>query len=171
MSNSSDRASSNQTTYYAMLGLHPSASAIEIRRAYRQLSKRYHPDTTDLPCAIATAKFQEINEAYATLSNPERRMQYNLKIGYSRLYVVQTPLDYNNHAPQVKSSSAYIDHTDRPLSAGEMFVLFVLGLTFVGCILLAIAIGLIRGDTIQPTHITTQPIATTNYQHCAKNNL
>jgi curved DNA-binding protein CbpA len=32
-------------TYYALLGLHPSASAIEIRRAYRELSKKYHPDT------------------------------------------------------------------------------------------------------------------------------
>jgi len=37
---------------------------------YRQLSKRYHPDTTALPPAIATAKFQQLNEAYATLNNP-----------------------------------------------------------------------------------------------------
>jgi len=53
-----------------LLGLHPSASAIEIRRAYRELSKRYHPDTTDLPPAIAIVKFQQLNEAYAALSNP-----------------------------------------------------------------------------------------------------
>lgn len=159
MPNTSDRGMPSHSTHYALLGLHPSASAIEIRRAYRQLSKRYHPDTTDLPQAIATAKFQQLNEAYATLSNPERRMQYDLQINYSRLYVVQAS-PHNNRAvgnSQVrKSSSAYLDPTDRPLSAGEIFVLFVLGLTFIGCILLAIAIGLTRGvavpsTTIQPT--------------------
>ncbi|NEO46800.1 MAG: J domain-containing protein, partial [Moorea sp. SIO4A3] len=41
-----NRESPNSTSYYEILGLHPSASPIAIRRAYRQLSKRYHPDTT-----------------------------------------------------------------------------------------------------------------------------
>lgn len=164
MPNSSDRLIPNQSTHYTLLGLHPSASAIEIRRAYRQLSKRYHPDTTDLPSAIATAKFQQLNEAYATLSNPERRMQYDIKIGYSRLYVVQAPFDYHHQVNQVRQSSpTYVDPTDRPLSAGEIFVLFILGLTFLGCILLAIAVGITRGDTAfsptalqPPAHIQQQ---------------
>ncbi len=86
----------NQISYYTLLGLHPTATAIEIRRAYRELSKRYHPDTTDLQSAIATAKFQQLNEAYATLSNPERRLTYDLKIGYSRLSVIQAPPDLNH---------------------------------------------------------------------------
>ncbi|NEO60664.1 MAG: J domain-containing protein, partial [Moorea sp. SIO4G2] len=51
-----NRESPNSTTYYEILGLHPSASPIAIRRAYRQLSKRYHPDTTDLPTETATIK-------------------------------------------------------------------------------------------------------------------
>lgn len=146
----------NQTSYYTLLGLHPTATAIEIRRAYRELSKRYHPDTTDLQSAIATAKFQQLNEAYATLSNPERRLTYDLKIGYSRLSVIQAPPDlYHPTRAQVKhSASAYLDPTDRPLSAGEIFALFLLGLTFLGCLLLAVAIGLTRGD-IQP--IVLQP--------------
>jgi hypothetical protein len=153
MPNNSDRPMSNymsnQATHYTLLGIHPSASPVEIRRAYRQLSKLYHPDTTDLPPAVATVKFQQLNEAYATLSNPERRTTYDLKIGYSRLYVIQPPPDFHRavrqngrHSP----SAAYLDPTDRPLSAGELFVLFILGLTFIGCILLAIAIGTIRGD-------------------------
>ena len=139
----------NQINYYALLGLHPSASALEIRRAYRELSKRYHPDTTDLPSAIATAKFQQLNEAYAALSNPERRLTYDLKIGYSRLSVIQAPPDLNrpvSRSPAWNSSSAYLDPTDRPLSAGEIFALFILGLTFLGCLLLAIFIGLTRGE-------------------------
>jgi curved DNA-binding protein CbpA len=135
--------------YYALLGLHPSASPIEIRRAYRELSKRYHPDTTDLPTDTATKKFQQLNEAYATLSNPERRVIYDQKIGYSRINVIQPPPGFNAPVTQQRpkySSSAYLDPTDRPLSAGEIFALFILGLTFIGCIVLAIAIGLTRGD-------------------------
>lgn len=147
------------SNYYALLGLHPSASAIEIRRAYRELSKHYHPDTTDLPPAIATAKFQQLNEAYATLSNPERRLTYDLKIGYSRLSVIQAPPDLNRPSrTQVwQSNSAYLDPSDRPLSAGEIFALFILGLTFLSCLLLVLAIGLTRGDkAFQP--IVLQPL-------------
>lgn len=145
-----ERVIQNQTGYYALLGLHPSASPIEIRRAYRELSKRYHPDTTDLPATTATAKFQQLNEAYATLSNPERRGLYDQNIGYSRINVIQPPPGFNHpvNQPQRRySSSAYLDPTDRPLSAGEIFALFILGLTFVGCLLLAIAIGLTRGES------------------------
>lgn len=149
----------NQSSYYALLGLHPSASAIEIRRAYRELSKSYHPDTTELPTAIATAKFQQLNEAYATLSNPERRLTYDLKIGYSRLSVIQVPPDLNRPVSRSQVScktSAYLDPTDRPLSAGEIFALFILVLTFLGCLLLALTIGLTRGDAaFQP--IVLQP--------------
>jgi hypothetical protein len=145
-----ERVITSETTYYALLGLHPSASSLEIRRAYRELSKRYHPDTTDLSTDTATRKFQQLNEAYATLSNPERRVLYDQKIGYSRLNVIQSPPDLNIPVDQPRRtyrSSAYLDPTDRPLSAGELFALFILGLTFLGCILLAIAIGLTRGDS------------------------
>jgi DnaJ-class molecular chaperone len=145
-----ERVSQNQTGYYTLLKLHPSASPIEIRRAYRELSKRYHPDTTDLPAATATAKFQQLNEAYATISNPERRIAYDHQIGYSRINVIQPPASLNhpiNQPQRTYSSSAYLDPTDRPLSPGELFALFILGLTFVGCLLLAIAIGLTQGES------------------------
>ena len=160
-----ERVIQNQTSYYALLGLHPSASPVEIRRAYRELSKRYHPDTTELSAATATAKFQQLNEAYATLSNPERRVAYDQKIGYSRINVIQPPPGLNtpvNQPQRTYSSSAYLDPTDRPLSAGEIFALFILGLTFVGCLLLAIAIGLTRGESAfqvsgaSPNNLSTQ---------------
>jgi hypothetical protein len=148
-------------SYYSLLGLHPSASVIDIRRAYRELSKRYHPDTTELSAVVATAKFQQLNEAYATLSNPERRLSYDVKIGYSRFGVIQPPPDLNRDTFNAYdwSKSAYLDASDRPLSSGEIFALFILGLTFLGCLLLAIAIGLTRGDAafqrqqLPPTHL------------------
>ncbi|NJK37054.1 MAG: J domain-containing protein [Oscillatoriales cyanobacterium RM2_1_1] len=136
------------STYYGLLNLHPSASAIEIRRTYRILSKRYHPDTTLLPQAIATVKFQELNEAYGILSNPERRLAYDQKIRYSRYLVVQPSmnLDCSVSARCQQSSSAYLDATDRPLSPGEIFALLMMGVSLVGCLILAIVVGLIRSD-------------------------
>lgn len=135
-------------TYYDILDVLPSASAQKIRQSYRELSKLYHPDTTELPEEIATAKFQALNEAYATLSSPERRLTYDLSIGYSRYTVVQPRLDLDRPVSEARKyrSSAYLDPTDRPLSAGEITVLFVLGLTFVGCLLLALWVGVTRGD-------------------------
>ncbi|MEM7555482.1 MAG: J domain-containing protein [Cyanobacteria bacterium P01_A01_bin.84] len=135
---------SSKPTYYYQLGIYPWASVIDIRRAYRELSKLYHPDTTDLPKDVATIKFQEINEAYATLSNPERRFSYDQQIGYSRHGVIAPAADLdkskNNPISYDWSKSAYLDATDRPLSPGEIFALFILGLTFIGCLLIAIAL-------------------------------
>ena len=142
--------SDTQTTnYYSLLGLNPTVSVQEIRRAYRDLSKLYHPDTTQLPAAIATKKFQQLNEAYATLSNPQRRITYDQEIGYSRLPVMQAPADLNmpvSEARKYRVSNAYLDPTDRPLSAGELFALFILGLTFIACLVLVVAIGVTQGD-------------------------
>jgi hypothetical protein len=175
-----ERVIQNQTGYYALLGLHPSASPLEIRRAYRELSKRYHPDTTDLPAATATVKFQQLNEAYANLSNPERRVAYDQQIGYSRINVIQAPPGLNRPTEQPQrtySSSAYLDPTDRPLSAGEIFALFILGLTFVGCLILAITIGLTRGESAvlvsgtknnSPTQQLTPPVSVTSHQQLLK---
>ncbi|MEQ9482631.1 J domain-containing protein [Coleofasciculus sp. F4-SAH-05] len=156
-------------TYYGILGVHPSASALDIRRAYRELSKRYHPDTTDLPKETAKTKFQQLNEAYATLSNPERRILYDQTIRYSRVNVIQPPPGLNRPVVRSRvdhSSSAYLDPTDRPLSPGELFALFILGITFVGCLVLAIVIGLTRGDNAfqvsgisLSSRVTTPPLS------------
>lgn len=131
-------------TYYDLMELHPSASNITIRRTYRQLSKKYHPDTTKLSSHIAIAQFQKLNEAYATLSSPEKRSLYDLKIGYSRLNVVQAP-SWSEPDEKKWSRTAYLDPTDRPLSAGEISALLLLGLTFLVCIILVIAIACFRG--------------------------
>ena len=58
--------------YYATLGVAKTASVDEIKRAYRRLASQHHPDRGG-----DTAQFQEIQEAYATLSDPERRSAYD----------------------------------------------------------------------------------------------
>jgi hypothetical protein len=141
---------SRPPTYYDELGLHPAASEHDIRRAYRKLSKRYHPDTTTLPIAVATPKFQALNEAYATLSNDERRCLYDAKIRYSRVVVAQVPQDRSRRSGdggQIPlDSPGFIDPIDRPLSSGELFALLLMGSAIVGCLALAIAIAVLRGD-------------------------
>jgi curved DNA-binding protein CbpA len=140
--------SKQRQTYYDLLGVYPGASAIEIRRAYRELSKKYHPDTTTLTTAVATVKFQSLNEAYATVSHPERRLAYDLEIGYSRVFVAQSPPSFQTlpSRPDKYRSSAYLDPTERPLSGGEIFALGMLVITLLGCLVLAISIGALRGE-------------------------
>jgi curved DNA-binding protein len=63
------------TDYYAALGVERGASADAIRKAYRRLAQKYHPDVSKEP--DAEAKFKEIAEAYQTLKDPEKRAAYD----------------------------------------------------------------------------------------------
>jgi len=62
--------------YYETLGVERSASDADIKKAYRRLAQRWHPDVSQEP--EAALKFKEINEAYQVLSDPERRQRYDL---------------------------------------------------------------------------------------------
>lgn len=62
--------------YYEVLGVEKSADDAAIKRAYRELAKKYHPDMNPGD-ATAEAKFKEASEAYAILSDPEKRKQYD----------------------------------------------------------------------------------------------
>lgn len=65
-----------QKTYYDILGVPETASQDDIRKAYRKLAHRYHPDKTGGD-KEAEAKLKEINEAYDTLKNKEKRAKYD----------------------------------------------------------------------------------------------
>ncbi len=62
--------------YYEVLGVSKTADDAELKKAYRVLAKKYHPDTNQ-GNAEAEAKFKEASEAYAVLSDPEKRKQYD----------------------------------------------------------------------------------------------
>lgn len=63
-------------SYYEILGVDKNASADEIKSAYRSLAKKYHPDLHPGDEEAAN-KFKEINEAYETLSNPDKKAAYD----------------------------------------------------------------------------------------------
>ena len=65
----------NNTEYYDRLGLSKDASQDEIKRAYRKLSKKYHPDINKEPGA--EEKYKEVQEAYETLSDAQKRAAYD----------------------------------------------------------------------------------------------
>ena len=62
--------------YYEVLGLSKGATEEELKKAYRKLAKQYHPDVNP-GNQDAEAKFKEINEAYAILSDPEKKARYD----------------------------------------------------------------------------------------------
>ena len=62
--------------YYEVLGVDKSADDATLKKAYRKLAKKYHPDVNPGD-KEAEAKFKEATEAYTILSDPEKRKQYD----------------------------------------------------------------------------------------------
>jgi len=137
-----------EQNHYIALGVTPWASDRQIRQAYRDLSKLYHPDTTDLDSNEAIGLFRNLNDGYAILSNPERRAEYDRLIQFSR-FTYQPKFKPNPYTP---SNWRYDDGLpiERPLSGGEIFSLCLLLITLLLCVAIAITVALLRGDPLLP---------------------
>lgn len=83
--------------YYKILGVNESSSADEIKKAFRGLAKKYHPDTNN-GNEEAAKKFQEINEAYSVLSDETKKSKYDTERKYGR--TSQTGFEENSNFQQ-----------------------------------------------------------------------
>ncbi|XP_030459038.2 chaperone protein dnaJ 20, chloroplastic-like [Syzygium oleosum] len=84
----------NGSNYYELLSLNPNdTSADDVKKAYRSLALRYHPDACRDPSMKeeSTRMFLRLHEAYETLSDPTSRQEYNYELGLSSTVSWRSP--------------------------------------------------------------------------------
>jgi molecular chaperone DnaJ len=69
-------ATDTKKDYYEVLGLNRNATSAELKKAFRKLARKYHPDVNPND-KVSEQKFKEMNEAYEVLSDPKKRKQYD----------------------------------------------------------------------------------------------
>ena len=98
----------SEQDHYKVLGIAPSASAKELKQAYRKLSFQHHPDKNQAS-QEANNKMKKINKAYATLSDPIKRREFDIPRGYGTL--VSKFKKGSKVRVSVNSTSQYRNHT------------------------------------------------------------
>ncbi len=134
---------------YELLGVAPSANNAELRKAFRQLSKRLHPDTTSLPRDEATRQFQNLCEAYDLLSDPVLRANYDSFIEQESNLINQKKEPSLTNIEPVKFSRSI--GVRRPLSGGELFSLLLLLISIFLSLSLGIFIAFFKGGNLDFT--------------------
>ncbi len=108
--------------YYKILGVDRKDSAKEIKKAYRKLARKYHPDLNPAD-STAAAKFQDINEANEVLTDPEKRKQYDLLGSQWQQYQQSggKPEDFNWSERAAAGHQNYSYRTVNPEEFEELF--------------------------------------------------
>ncbi|XP_047061220.1 chaperone protein DnaJ-like [Lolium rigidum] len=115
-----------RSSYYAVLGVHPRASAAEIRAAYHRLAMRWHPDkiangrADPARAEEAKARFQQIHEAYKVLSDEKRRALYDAGM-YDPLNDDQEEVEgFHDFLQEMLSLMATVGREEPVYSLGEL---------------------------------------------------
>ena len=94
-------------TLYEVLGVSRGAAPAEIKRSFRRLAKRYHPDVN--PGGGAAERFIEIQTAYQLLSNPMLRREYDEKLDPRTEFHWEPPPVYDGPSHKVKVPRGFVD--------------------------------------------------------------
>jgi hypothetical protein len=124
-------------SHYELLQVPTTASADQLRRSFRLLSKRYHPDTTTLPAGEAQEAFRRLRHAYAVLSDPGSRRAYDDEL---RRAVAAVPAAARPATRVVRPVPVR-----RALSGGEWFALLLLAVALVLSLIMGIGVAWARG--------------------------
>lgn len=116
-----------EKNYYQILDVDDLASIEDIKKAYRELAKIYHPDKNQGDHK-AEEKFKEINSAYEVLSDAQKRAGYDLKLADERVKKEQERIERENAFKNGQRHSAKTDWLAPVLSIG--LILLVIGLIF-----------------------------------------
>lgn len=110
---------------YKVLGVDPNASDEEIKRAYRRLAKKYHPDLNPGD-QEAAQKMQEVNAAYDQIKNPEKYTQPNTGYGYRPSGQYYNPFSgsYETYRGQQTYQTEEEDGVDPYQRSAEMYINF-----------------------------------------------
>ncbi len=93
-----------QRNYYEVLGLPPSATTDQIKKKYRELARKYHPDIAQ-DKVFSQRVFTQINQAYRVLADPDRRAQYNSTLDATKA-VAPAPAPSRSAAQSAAAASA-----------------------------------------------------------------
>jgi curved DNA-binding protein len=96
--------------YYSIMGVERGASAEDIKKAYRKLARKYHPDVSKDP--QGEEKFKEVAEAYETLKSPEKRAAYDQLGSYQPGQDFQPPPDWGRQHGDTQFSFDDVDLAD-----------------------------------------------------------
>ena len=130
---------------YRVLQLPASASADDLRTAFRRLSKEVHPDTTTLPPQEAQEAFRRLRQAYALLSDPARRRAYDARRAVAASPAVGGGVGRPSPGRTMTVVSNRPEPVRRALSGGEWFALVLLAVALVLSLVLGLGVAWARG--------------------------
>jgi DnaJ-class molecular chaperone len=104
--------------YYKILGVAPIASPEEIRKAYRTLSRKYHPDLNPHLKSIAEDRMKELVEAFNVLNSPDKRKEYDCQSQFQvrrfKKGQRKSPISSEFHKPKFKKEPSILDRILSP---------------------------------------------------------
>lgn len=129
-----------QETHYVVLGLTPKADTADIKKAYRRLAREYHPDVNG-GSAYAEERFKKISAAYNTLSDPGKRLVYDMQL-LNELMGDREPMSRQKYRTQTYQRRRHHSYHKRHSthSTTQQYSRFVIWSMVIGVLILAFTI-------------------------------